>query len=146
MHNSILRINPQNVTKFQKFVNWKFKKFLMTQIFTYLKFCYIFYITLSCQVVTKGHTNLKNLQLLAVDGCLLQRSINGLNSHNNHSVISTLIIDSIDYWIFTLKIYLKRLLGEICSSGIIFLWVILLWGKGDETFFTFFPRQLSPIS
>ena len=47
MCKTISRVYLQNVTKFQKFMNWKFviiKKFVtyMTQIFTCLKFCYIF--------------------------------------------------------------------------------------------------------
>ena len=43
MHNTISRIYLWNVSKFQKFINWKFKKFIlyMTQTFTCLKFCYM---------------------------------------------------------------------------------------------------------
>ena len=40
MRNTKSRINLQNVTKFQKIVNWKFKKFA-TQLSTCLKLRYI---------------------------------------------------------------------------------------------------------
>ena len=71
---------------------------------------------LSCQVVTSGYTNLHKaadlfkLQLKAADLficvlLLLPPRIKGLNSHKNHSIISTLTIDSIKYFNVILKIY-----------------------------------------
>ena len=73
MHNTLSHIYLLNVTKFQKFMNWKFNEFFT---YTWCKFLsawnvgYIkavmktdsyrhFLLPPSCQVVAKGHTNLK---------------------------------------------------------------------------------------
>ena len=75
-------------------------------------FISIAFLTFSCQMVTKGYTKLKQacswkVQIcLSVHGLLLLPSIKGLNSHKNHSMTSTLIIDSIDYENVILTIYL----------------------------------------
>ena len=114
MLHTISRIYCRNVTKIQKFINWKFSRFVT---YTWRKFLpvwnvvYItaamkmysyrhFILTLSCQVVTKCHKNLNKpatkscrFVLMRITFCLLPPGIQGLNSHKNRSMISTLIIE-----------------------------------------------------
>ena len=55
-------------------------------------------LTFSSQVVVKFHINLnKSADLLSVHDLLLPHGIKGLNSHKSHSMISTLIMASINY-------------------------------------------------
>ena len=56
---------------------------------------------------------LKQTSSYRLQDCLNERDLllppgnKGFNSHKNHSMISTLIIHSINYWNFILNIYLK---------------------------------------
>ena len=132
-----------NVTKFQKFVNWKLKKFVtytrrkFLPAWTFvtssrrLKYIYQnslmkthsyrhFLLTLSCQVRTKGHTNLKKPAVkicFNVRDLLLPPGINGVNSHK---IILWLIISCINYWNAILIFYLRLDFGEMCSSDKVF--------------------------
>ena len=125
MHNTISWIYLSNV-KLQKFLNWKLKNYhlYMTQIFTYLKFCYISS-SIKINILRQSHENgflkafssnplmpsgdkrsyklketcCKKLQIcLNVRDLLLPPGINVINSHKHHSIISRLIISCINYW------------------------------------------------
>ena len=154
------------MTKLQKFVNWKFKKFLTTQIFTSWTFYYIstsikmfhtskvmksiliniFYQPFYARWWQKIMQTQINLQLSAVDDLLLPRSIKGLNSHNNLSMISTL--NHRFYWLLNChsknlsvnSVWRNMLVWYNISAG------MLLWDKSGEKRFIFFPRQFSSIS
>ena len=133
MHNTILRIYLRNVTKFEKFTNWKLKKFVT---YTSRKFLPVWNFVTSPprwkytyqNSLMKTHsyrhfnpvmpsgdkrsyklkkTCREKLQIcLNVCDVLLPPGIKGINSHKNHSVISRLIIDSINYWNAILNSYL----------------------------------------